>query len=115
HKVCISHGQLRQISQIVHKPCAAHTTFLPCRVEHEMVHDELALAIKQIQQALFAFGTVKQVGFFNFYHWQPAALSTTAVGMSGCLLSMFQERLPGGQPLFPCRDTWMRQILTSHG
>jgi hypothetical protein len=52
--------------RMIHVEGAAGAGFFPFWTEHEVINDELALAVEEIRQCLLAAGRVENVVLFDF-------------------------------------------------
>src|SRR4051795_2302388 len=86
---------------------AALAPFVPVRRKHEMLHDKLTAAVKQISQALLAAWPVEHVGLFDLDPWQRAPLGAEPITRPREFSFMIQMRFAGCDP-FLTRDNLVR-------
>src|SRR5215470_4255939 len=91
------------IVEVVGPERTAFASRLPVGAEHEVIHDQLAPALEQVGQALFAVGPIKDIAFLDALPRQIASLLTELVTQSGKFLFFRQEFLAGFRP-FMRRD-----------
>jgi hypothetical protein len=69
------------------------------RREHEVVDDQLAAAVEQVEQARPATGPLEHIVLLDAHHWQAPALGGQRVTSASGLLLLRQQTLPSGLPL----------------
>src|SRR5262245_44285349 len=79
-------AQQREVAQRVHVPRAARASLLPCRIEHEVIDDELAAALEQWLETELAARAVEYIVFLDPHHRQATPLGVDAVVVLGELL-----------------------------
>src|SRR6266516_6038044 len=107
--------QQRQVAKGVHIPGAARAAILPLRGEHEMVYDELATAVEQVDQALLSFRAVEDIVLLDPHHRQPPPLGGHAVAVLGKLLLVLQMLDTCCKPFVARHNRWMRYVILCHG
>src|SRR6516164_1792063 len=83
----------RYAVEVVGPERAMRTTCLPCRIEHEVINDQLAAAVQQLRQALPAVGSFEYVVLLDALPRQFAPLAAQLVAQPREFL------LPREQPL----------------
>jgi hypothetical protein len=79
---------------------ATRTPLVPFGREHEVVDDELATPLEQIDEARLAIRTVEKVLLVDLHHRQPAALGVQRVSLLGEFLFLGQKLLASSKPFF---------------
>src|SRR5258708_20934649 len=78
-----------QSIEIVSPERAMRATFIPIRVKHEMVDDELAAALEELGQHLLAAWAGKRILLFNLLPWKVAPLAVQAVPQPSKLFFLY--------------------------
>src|SRR6266851_6838325 len=73
---------------------------VPAWAKHEVINNELASAIEQFSQILFALGTVKDVILLHFHPRQSQTFCVDLVPQMSKFLFLQQQRFARGEPLF---------------
>src|SRR5262245_33033929 len=90
---------------------AARATLLPSRTEHEVVHDQLALAAKKGRQGFLSARGVEDVFLLHLDPGQLAALCAERVPLACEVLLLGQQILAGLEPLSLRHDRMIGLIL----
>ncbi|MNS96815.1 hypothetical protein D3C72_1311310 [compost metagenome] len=85
--------------QVVGQERTTHAAFLPVGTEHEVIEDELALALEQVGQAVRAAGVQELVGLVHLDPGQGQALARQRVLGMGQRFFAAQQGLARGVPL----------------
>jgi len=66
---------------MIHVEGAARAGFFPLRTEHEVINDELAFAVEEIRERLFAAGGIENVVLFDFNQgsWRRSAATASTL------------------------------------
>ncbi len=72
--------------------------------KHEVVNDELVLAVKEVEESDWAVGALELVLLVDFDHGELAELSGEGVLGAGEGFLLLKEGFPGCQPFFSGRD-----------
>ena len=72
--------------------------FVPVRIEHEVVDQQLAAVLEEVEQADRAFLPLEHVLLVDLDHRQPAPLGVHRVPLPGELLLGLQQPQAGGEP-----------------
>src|SRR5580700_4417319 len=99
--LCQVHG--RAVGVVGHIG-AILAALLPARSEHEVLHQQLAVAVEQIGQRAPAHRRVERVGLVDPHAGQRPALACDLVTEAGQLLLARKQRLTLGDPLVPGYD-----------
>ena len=110
----VARVQVREVAEVVGHQRAARAALVPRRVEHEVVHDELAAPVEEIEQGRLAGRAVEPVGLVDPHHRQPPAFRVHRVAVTRQFLLLRQQRLAGGQPLIARHRSRQRRIGQRH-
>jgi len=88
-----------EVSDVVGQERAGPAAFIPARVEHEVVDQQLAAVVEQVQQAGLAVPALEHVLLVHLDHRQPAPLGVQRVPLPGEFLLPSQQLPAGGEPL----------------
>jgi len=77
---------------------AVRAAFVPGRIEHEVVDEELAAAVEEAGERLLAVGAVENVFLVDGLPWEVTALPAQVVAEPCELLLLDQQRLAGVDP-----------------
>ena len=105
HESRVAIVQHRQIAQGVYITRAAWAALVPCRVEHEVIDDELPTALEERLETLFAIRAVEGIVLFDLHHGKPASLGIYAIAVLSELFFMRHEFLPLDEPLTSRNDS----------
>ena len=83
---------------VVHIEGAAGAALLPIGAEHEMVDDELALAVEEIGEANFAVRAIEYVILFDFYPGKLAPFGADCVLQVREFFFFLQKLFASGKP-----------------
>jgi hypothetical protein len=85
--------QVGEVADVVGEERAGRAALIPVRVEHEVVDQQLATVLEQIQQAGRAVPALEPVLLADLGHRQPAPLGAQRVALLGELL-LPRQQLP---------------------
>jgi len=78
-------GEVTQVGKVSRHECAALTTLLSCRLEHEVVDDELGLRAKKVLERDRAICALEGVGLRHWDHGKGLPLRLDGIGGAGVL------------------------------
>src|SRR5262245_11789362 len=102
--------EVREIADLIHEHRASGTAGRgpagdPWR-EHEVVEDELAAPLEQIDERRAPFGTFEHVLLVDLRHGRPAALGGKRIALASRLLFLREQFLMCGKPVGLRYDVW---------
>src|SRR5690242_15249990 len=89
---------MREMANVVYVPRTPFAAFVLTGAKHEMVEDELAAAIEQVDEAGVPIGALKGIVFLDPDHRQPAALCGEGIARAGGCLFFDQQFVTQGLP-----------------
>src|SRR5262249_6906125 len=89
---------------VVHEVGAVLAPFLPLRIEHEVIHDQLTPILEELLQRRGTVRPLEHVRRVDFHHRQLAPFSTPGVALPAGFLFPGEQRFAREQPLFPAHD-----------
>jgi hypothetical protein len=95
----VSGVQVGEIAVLVNPARAARAAVVPGRVEHEVIDDQLAPPLEEVEQARLAVGALEDVVLFDLDHRQPPTLGVQRVPRPGGRLLLGEQLLASDQPL----------------
>lgn len=87
------------MSDVVRVPGTARAALLPGGAEHEVIEDELAATVEEIDQADRAMFSLECVGLVDLHHRQAATFGGERIAGSGGRFLLDQKGVAGGLPL----------------
>lgn len=105
HEVRILEAQVIDVRETLTYVAATTTTLVIARLEHEVIDDELVIALKQVAKSNGSIiRALERVCLVHLDHGQLAPLLIDGVIGDGELLLHVQELLPRGEPLITTND-----------
>src|SRR5262245_18522194 len=102
------------MADLVDEHGAAVAASLLVGAEHEVVEEELAPALEQIEPARLAAGTLEDVVLLDPHHRQPAALRRQRIERARQLLLLDEQLVARGLPLRRRYDLGQHLVLVAH-
>jgi len=96
--------QVGRVAEVVDHERAHVAALVPFRVEHEVVDDELAAALEQVEQSHAAVRAFEAVRLLDLDHRQPPTFDAQLVSRSGSRFLLGQQLLASHQPLASGND-----------
>ena len=104
---------MRQVPNVVGEERAGATAFIPVRVEHEVVDDELSTTFEHVDQAdLAVIRAFELVWLVHLDHRQGAALLIQGVTSTSGLFLLDQQRFASDQPLLTRYNLSWRLVVS---
>src|SRR5437762_4789030 len=92
---------------VIHVERAARAALLPLRTEHEVIHNELASALKELGKRHLAPRSVEDIGLFYFHPGQFAPFRSQRIPLPCQRFLLRQQLLARRQPLSLGNYSWM--------
>jgi hypothetical protein len=105
------------VGDLVDRRGAARAALVPLGVEHEVLDDELAPALEDVEQGHLAVLTGEDVVLVDAHHRHPAAIGVQGILDARQLLLALEKCAAGGEPLLSGGDLGQTHVISSgrHG
>jgi hypothetical protein len=91
--------QVSKMADVVNYKRAAGTALIPAWIKHEVVDDQLATLVEEIEQTHFAVWTLEEVLLVDLDHRQLATFSIDLVSRAGGFLFLDEQPIASNDPL----------------
>jgi hypothetical protein len=93
----LQHGK---IAEGIDQARASRAAFVPCRIEHEVIYDQLTLAVKKIAERNLSAWSFENVFLLQANHREPASFGGHAVSVFREFFLVCEELFAASEPFF---------------